>query len=624
MYYLCLFAIIVLSYRFLSIRYYPLLNSDDALNVLMAVDYPWPETVYCWAQDRGGTLIPLISHVLIKVFNISPINATSLTGYFLIFIGFFCLARLIKSKFYRIILAVAWFFPFTRFVDLVRYPIALGYSLFALIIYLIDRYERNKDDKFEKHALPIAIILLSTIAIWVSDLTIVSLVILLSVLLLFFYIKNKTLRIRRSVFFYAVGGMAFATTMIFIAKSYATYRFPSYAILNDWNEIVQTLGIIRDTFRNILTYHNFGNWPETLYLYMTIPLFLFVILLLVFKKQFFSKLITNKWMVFFFVDMVVIFCIFIIAHWVFSNYVGSRYFVATYISLTMFVLIVLDNTTAFRMSNIVKTFMLLLVVVGGLTSLFEIKIKNGNFESKVDRAKEFEQLGTVGIIGNYWNSYVFSCANPTKIVATPNEHEAVRNWDIVYKVFDTENIHLIREQWLDSFPDTITQFGHRLVKAGDEFTIAERHACKYKKIAFEEYFNIENVQKCDSCPIVDVSDVKAVFVSQQCAACKEKNVINAKLHALGRGTYMARLCMKATNVHTDGYIGALRITHGDGRYSVLDAPFDKTKFYAKDDFTYIDIEFDIEKVYYNVDITLFYVGGADIYFKDLTLKERQR
>ena len=36
--------------------------------------------------------------------------------------------------------------------------------------------------------------------------------------------------------------------------------------------------------------------------------------------------------------------------------------------------------------------------------------------------------------------------------------------------------------WLEEFPDTLYQYGHTLVKVGDQFKLAGSDLCKYEKV----------------------------------------------------------------------------------------------------------------------------------------------
>ena len=52
----------------------------------------------------------------------------------------------------------------------------------------------------------------------------------------------------------------------------------------------------------------------------------------------------------------------------------------------------------------------------------------------------------------------------------------------VERIFKQPKLFLIRDLWLDSFPDTIQQFGRMLVKKGDEFYMAKSFLNEYTVI----------------------------------------------------------------------------------------------------------------------------------------------
>lgn len=182
LYSITLLAIVLLSFFLYSSRFYPLLNSDDALNVLMAHYYKLPDCFYCWGQDRGGTLIPLLSQIFIKLFGFSALFSVSLSNYLILILGFIGLSSLIKSKYYKVVFAIIWFLPFQRFVDITRFPIGVEYSLLGMAIYFICKIEdKQMTCVFKRHALLFMTMLTLIVSVWVSDLSLVSIVILIVV-----------------------------------------------------------------------------------------------------------------------------------------------------------------------------------------------------------------------------------------------------------------------------------------------------------------------------------------------------------------------------------------------------------------------------------------------------------
>ena len=103
-------------------------------------------------------------------------------------------------------------------------------------------------------------------------------------------------------------------------------------------------------------------------------------------------------------------------------------------------------------------------------------------ESRVDVASEFLSLGRIGLIGEYGNAYVACTPDPERIASTPHDRGDVKNADLVPPVFDGRDIYVIRDMWMDSFPDTLSQFGHVLVREGRPFTIANCTVSQYVEV----------------------------------------------------------------------------------------------------------------------------------------------
>lgn len=119
---------------------------------------------------------------------------------------------------------------------------------------------------------------------------------------------------------------------------------------------------------------------------------------------------------------------------------------------------------------------------GGLSPVYSMRhVYPKTLRPRIDIALELKQLSDkpIGIVAEYWNSYVNAAADPDFIVATPHQNSDVRNESRSDKVFECDNVFIIRDMWLDSFPDRMEQFGRVLIKSGDEFRIAGSNMCRY-------------------------------------------------------------------------------------------------------------------------------------------------
>jgi hypothetical protein len=446
----------------------------------MAHYYELPHDFYCWGQDRGGTLIPLLSQIFIKIFHCSALWAVSLSNYVILILGYVCLSSLIKSKYYRIIFAIMWFLPFQRFIDITRFPIGVGYSLLGVFIFLIHKFEHSENIKpYLKHLLLILMVLTGIVAIWASDLASVSFALLLLILFLFHCIKNKTFKIDKIVLCYAFIGVVLCGFFIKFAKSFAVAKTDNYLLVNGISEVKQALFIIKERLKDILIFNSHEIFV-TIYIYLVI-LLIIVLAVMIFKKKLFPSLWLNKWICFFLADFVVIFGVFLSSSWVLVNDMGRWYFVASYISLAMVVLLILDKIELMHKIKWLKHIVLLTVIVGAISSVFSMKyIFPKSLKPKVEVIGEFKQLGEIGVIGNYWHSYIISCVDPELIKATPYDY--IRNYKIMEMTLERENIYVIKNGWMSTFPDTLNVQGHILVKENMPFILGECDVCQYSPV----------------------------------------------------------------------------------------------------------------------------------------------
>jgi len=486
-YYFILIVIIILtSSSFYSSNFYPLLNSDDALNILMAHYYQLPHDVYAWGQDRGGTLIPMIAQIFIKLFGCPAVTAVSLSNYLVLIAGFFGFSTLFKTKSSKLLLAVIWFLPFQRFVDISRFPVGMGYSLVGVAVFFLNKLsEKTTYNSFKQHLMFIAIILTLTLAVWVLDLLIVTIAVLLSVLLLFNFVEHRRIVINKMSLFYTLFGVIFCASAIKFAKSFAVVQTDNYLKINGFTEIKAALSILKDRFTEVLTLQT-QELFVTIYTYCVI-IFLIAFTIFVIKKKLYRKLIVNKFFVFFIADFCAIFGVFLLASWVLANEMGRWYYVACYISLSIAILLAVEMLRPYaKQIKYFQISVLLIALIGAFSTIYTMKnTYPKTLTPKLTIVKDFEQLGNIGVIAEFWNSYIMSCSNPDKIKATAHDKAYVRSPMLVDAVFERDDIYVIRDMWMKTFPDTLKQFGYTLLKDGEPFKLSDCDVCKYRKIERE-------------------------------------------------------------------------------------------------------------------------------------------
>jgi len=481
--YIGISGIIVLSFLCYSSNFYPLLGSDDAVVILMIHNFHLPNDLYFWGQDRYGSLVPLLGQVFYKGLGFSPLTSESVTHYLLLVAGYFAFAGLFKSKFSRLVLAIVWFFPPIRMIDLLRLNIGQEYSLLAISIFMINKLYENEIEKYrlKQHFMLFSITVLFILSVWVSDLAVVSVFLILGLQVYFgIFAKNSGLKTSfkwNPEIFYVIAGILVSSTFILYGKHFAA-KSESYANFNDFKRVVSSLRLFGDSIGDLLLFRAYEPFTGV-YLYLVI---LLTGALFILKNKINFTANQKKWFLFFVLDLLLIFCVIMISRWSYLNGVPRRYFTSSYIVFWMAFLLAFECLAVSKMKKIFSAVILLTVIIAGVGSLYNLKyIWPKTLRPKVEYVREFESLGRIGIIGNYWNSYINSVTKPDQIIATPDDRSSVRNRDMASEVMKRDTFYIIKDGWFEKYPDSLSQFGTMLYKNGDEFRMGDCFVCRYRK-----------------------------------------------------------------------------------------------------------------------------------------------
>lgn len=303
---------------------------------------------------------------------------------------------------------------------------------------------------------------------------------MLSSLGLFKILQERKVVLNKIISTYLSLGAILIYLFIHWAKNQATIKSEQYMMLNNANELINSIQIFFKSVVDILFFRH----PSFLFSsYSWLSIVIFVIIALIYWKN--RKIVdfeNKQWILIFLIDFFSVLSILIISKWVLLNGMGRWYFVALYVSAIIFTFLLIVNLNNMnKLRPALKTVIILAVLVGSISTPINLKyVSPKSFRSELNLRSEFLQLGKIGIISDYWNSYITSAKNPEIIKATPHEQSgAVRNYSIVEEVFNQPNLYVIKDMWFDVFPDTLYQFGRMLVKNGEEFKIGGCYTCKY-------------------------------------------------------------------------------------------------------------------------------------------------
>lgn len=612
--------IVVVSYSFYASSNYPLLNSDDGMAILMAHYFELPRDVYCWGQDRLGSLIPLMSQGFMKGFGASAMTAVSLSNYLILILGYIGFSGLIKSRYGKLVFALIWFFPFQRFIDLTRYTIGVEYSLIAFAIFLILRlqFENKSFFYWKNHVLLLAINLVLGAALWASDLSIVTIAILLFVLYGAHFIKKRTLIIRKEVLLYTVAGIVGWTYFILLAKSYAVAKTEDFASLNGISEILEGLSIMfRSTFEVML--YSEQDLLTTLYTWLA-PVFIGIVTVLIIRKKINVAPDQRKWVTFLLLDFCLVMGVILLSRWVLINEMGRRYFVASYITMSLLIVILVENAVLTqRYKRFLKAGLLTVVLVGAISPIYNMQFVEGkSLRSMKSVSKDFTQLGEIGLIGAYWNAYRISCAYPETIVATPDDLSDVKNRDLVPLVFAQPKLYVVRDGWMTSFPDTMIQFKIPLKRIGKERLVGGHHIQQYKRLSLSKVYKLPEMHTSND-SFVETTETGSV-VRVQPSEAVDQFILSGPNCTLVPGNYRVRYKIKGTSTVADTIVGQLIVSAEYGQIQIGQRDV-KAKELSADEFRYFEVRFHLNEFTFNVEFLFKNTGNAKLVIEEVELVE---
>ncbi|MFH1937302.1 MAG: hypothetical protein ABIK52_07045, partial [Bacteroidota bacterium] len=320
-------AIIFASFFIFSSRFYPILNSDDAVTILMTRWFHLPEDLYFWGQDRYGSIIPMIGQFFNKVLSLSPVVSESLSHYLILVLGFLAFSTLLKSNKGKIFLAVLWFFPPFHFIDLVRNVAGVQYSLVGILIFLVNFYHRPDLQKtpWQQWVVLVGITVSVVMLLWISDIAAASVFIIILVLIWFHRNERSNISsdFRRKEIYFLRRGVLLAGLFIWYARYHAV-RIEDYHA-NPFNKFGGSLEACLQLKKSAIAILTFRSDNPFTGIYMYLVILLCLIIIRSYHKDFLPRN-NRQWFLFFIAEGILIFLIILWSRWALLNGIPRRYF----------------------------------------------------------------------------------------------------------------------------------------------------------------------------------------------------------------------------------------------------------------------------------------------------------
>jgi len=619
-------AIIAVSFLHFSAVYYYFLNPDHAIHILMAANFKFPHDLYFWGQDRLGSLIPLLAHLIMKITGMNAVWAVSIADYLILTTGFFCISTLFKKSVTKLILAVFWFFPPLNFLDflMIAQPFGIEMSLLAAAICFFNKIESSQPVSKRIFTVSVVSVIL-IISFWVSDLTIISVILFIVFPLLSYYKGNdERLSIRlkkKNIFkepvlyvtlFWIVAGFLF----IAFAKSHAD-RDTRYTaqMFNNLHLILLTVKNIFYQTADILKF----KYEQNIYLGF-FGWFSIIALIAITYQAIKNRSLpnSNKWFWFFLLQALLSLSAIVVSHWVFRNGISRRYFVPVYISSVLTALLLIESFGKKQRINI--TVLLFATAISGLLSSVVHIYYPKKQKAKYEVMKEFGKLGKAGIIAEYWNSYITAIAAPDMITATPNDGSYVRNKAMADSVFTQPRIYIIKDSWLDTFPEKIEQFGYTLKKVNNPFELGGGNLCEYKKVKTRKIFTYGDLKSSSEKIISDKNSSNSLIISAD-SSMRYKYLVYGPYITLNKGKYKVFFNLRSAKNSEHRKAAILEVTAGYGKTKIATQEIFQTDFPDTTGYHPFELAFEINSLVKNIEFRVYYVGKENLRFDYLELRQ---
>jgi hypothetical protein len=455
-------------------------SSDYAVHVLMAHDLRLPHDLYYWGQNRLGSLVPILAHGLYKGLGIDVWAAVTCVHYGFLLCTALMVCRYFKTHIYKLVFLAIWLLPVPEFDQhlLLGHPYAPQLFLLMAGLYL---HERKPERLWLRSLLFFAGNLLLFLSCWVSELSAFFIAAYYLLLGIRFLARRKTMTIHLRLFLINCVSNFLAALLIYwlihYAKAHAT-RMDDYSqifvpakiwwkgIALHWNNFTGVIKLIgEDPLKGIYA--------------LVFCLVLLLLAALVLRQK--LRPVLSFYPSLFFCTGFGSWCFLYSLYWTSHNSFDYKYWCFSYFFVFLSVLMIAERCITGR-KVLLTGFCMLLICHLPITWRYATDKTYWSWEVGFYKSQrnQYKKLGNCGLIGNYWYTYSISCSDPDSIVATPHDKDYVRNPRYVPQVFRKKTIYLVMDIWLTEWPQTTSQFGHRLVKAGTPFTIEQATFCRYR------------------------------------------------------------------------------------------------------------------------------------------------
>lgn len=452
------------SYYLIGNPYTHAVNSDSAIHVIMIDHFDWGRDFYYWAQNRVGSFVPLVAQP-ITLLGVSPLKVAFIVKYLLLIGICLTVCGFIKGFVFRVLAVIAVLFPsFSYFKILeIGQPYAEQTFLLLLGTFLIIRKIELKES-VGNFTLVITSIIFG-IALWVNDSSLLYVLMFAIGMIILKVTGIMHFKGRLNWLFFSIPFLAIASYCYF--KKTVTTDYTGYT-----DQKINSLDVFFESVfswhKKVIHVYEYGLTNPIIATEITVILFFFVIFLTaILKWRLWIDLFSKYYIpLFFILFAIAMYCAVCFSSWYTDNYSGSRYMITSYFFMLFGSLIFVDQMRSDNKLPVKYAFVVLtaLLVGVGIYSQKSLYLEEKGFVLKKQEIPELDQVKGSGIIGEYWYAYAMAVHDPAYIPATPHEKSFPRSNHERVRVHSRDQIFLIKNDWFETFPDTLVQLEIRLVR----------------------------------------------------------------------------------------------------------------------------------------------------------------
>ena len=622
-YYPVLFFLILFSFYNFSERYTPELNNWQAIQVLMTPGWSYPGDLYFWGQDFSGSLIPFLSQLLCEFYKFPPILAVSLVHFVVLTAGFLALSTFFRSTVTKILLAVVWFFPPWFFISHVVWIFGIQLSTFVIGHYFIKQYQKDYSN-IKKRIWLSAGCLAFIVSVWVSELSAITLLLYCAMFLPALVkkikdlqdsdslVKKKNIYILLIILFWISIGVLF----LIYARTRAV-RTDAYHqhVFNNPTEVLSGLKAILSATYQILIF-SAGNFVASLFGWILIAGIPWILLYTRGEGLAGNPVKPNPWSSFFFINAAVTLLVLVVSHWVFLHGMDKRYFSLVYLSFWIAFLFYIESAPS--MNRLKRNSILFLIAVsGGLSSFYQFYIPR-IVPSHISVLNDIQSLGDFGMIASSDNAYSAGCVAPDHIKTTPDDRAPIRNFEIVKQTLNQPVIFIAKNGWLETFPDSISQFSRKFVKKGNSIRLAGLDLCRYEPVKTKlSFFPVD--LKYQGILVDDHDAPRSQAVKIGTDFDRKKHFIYGPFITLGNGKYIARFYLKVTSDLNTTPIALLDVSANYGKTLISSRSLSPSDFGLKNHYEYFDLPFELKTDSPGLEFRILCYSPNDLSFNHIVI-----